>query len=68
MNGRRNRSTTGDQTNLSVYTSDTQDSMPMVARLMPLCRSHADSVLKISMNGRPLENPRASIDSMRGRA
>jgi orotate phosphoribosyltransferase len=33
---------------------------------MPLWRSQADKVLKMSMNGRPLENPSASMDSMRG--
>jgi hypothetical protein len=33
---------------------------------MPPWRSHADRVLNTSMNGRPAENPSASIDSMRG--
>ncbi len=40
----------------------------MVTSATPLWRNHADSVLNISMKGRPLENPSASIDSMRGRA
>ena len=31
--------------------------MPTVARLMPTWLNHAESVLKISMKGRPLEKP-----------
>src|SRR3984957_6952591 len=55
--GSFSRSTMGDHRNLKEYASETQASMPTVARLMPTWLNHADSVLKISMKGRPLENP-----------
>jgi hypothetical protein len=44
----------------------TQASMPMVARSIPTCRSHADKVWNTSMNGSPAENPSSNIAAMRG--
>ena len=43
----------------------TQESMPIVERCTPACRSHADSVENTRKKGSPAENPRNNIDRTR---